>query len=69
MKVISVPALTSSSRSGRLFQEFVSGSRVSIFVRKTLHIRLRDRKMRSILQARKEGYAFFDEDDTLLPDL
>ena len=53
MKVISVPAL----------------SRVSIFVRKTLHIRLRDRKMCSILLARREGYAFFDEDDTLLPGL
>ena len=67
MGMVSVSALTSSSRSGRLFQEFVSGCRVSIFVRKTLRIRLRDRKMRSILQARKEGYAFFDEDDTLQP--
>jgi hypothetical protein len=38
-------------------------------VRKTLHIRLRDRKMLCILQARREGYAFFDEDGALLPTL
>jgi hypothetical protein len=42
---------------------FVSGSNASIFVRKALHIRLRDRNMRSRLQARREGYALFDEDD------
>ena len=41
----------------------VSGSKASIFVRKTLHIRLRDCNMRSGLLARREGYAFFDEDD------
>jgi hypothetical protein len=34
----------------------------SIFVRKTLSVRLRDRRMRSILQARRAGPAFFDED-------
>ncbi len=37
--------------------------KASIFVRKTLQVRLRDRKMQSILQARREGLAFFDEDD------
>ena len=30
---------------------------------KQKHIRLRDRIMRSVLLARREGYAFFDEDD------
>ena len=30
---------------------------------KQKHIRLRDRNMRSVLLARREGYAFFDEDD------
>ena len=49
--------------SDRLFLCDVSGSKASIFVRKTLHIRLRDRNMRGVLQARREGYAFFDEDD------
>ena len=37
--------------------------KASIFVRKTLQVRLRDRKMQGILQARREGPAFFDEDD------
>ena len=53
----------SPSKSGGLLFEFVSGSKASIFVRKTLQVRLRDRKMQSILQARREGSAFFDEDD------
>ncbi len=51
------------SKSGGLLFEFVSGGKASIFVRKTLQVRLRDRKMQSILQARREGPAFFDEDD------
>jgi hypothetical protein len=50
-------------KSGGLLFEFVSGGKASIFVRKTLQVRLRDRKMQSILQARREGPAFFDEDD------
>ena len=49
--------------SDRLFLCYVSGSKASIFVRKALHIRLRDRNMRSVLLARREGYALFDEDD------
>ena len=49
--------------SDRLFLCSVSGSKASIFVRKALHIRLRDRNMRSVLLARREGYALFDEDD------
>ena len=49
--------------SDRLFLCYVSGSKESIFVRKALHIRLRDRNKRSVLQARREGYALFDEDD------
>ena len=42
---------------------YVSGSKASIFVRIALHIQLRDRNMRSVFPARREGYAFFDEDD------
>ncbi len=37
--------------------------KTSIFVRKALHIRPRDRNMRSVLLARREGCALFDEDD------
>ena len=48
---------------GGLLFESVTGGKASIFVRKTLRVRLRDRKMQSILQARREGPAFFDEDD------
>ena len=36
--------------------------KTSIFVRKALHIRPRDRNMRSVLLARREGCALFDED-------
>ena len=43
---------------------FVTGSKASIFVRKTLQIRLRDRACgKPPAQARREGPAFFDEDD------
>ena len=49
--------------SGRLFLCYVSGSKASIFVRKTLQVRLRDRNMLCMFQARKAGPAFFDEDD------
>ena len=38
-------------------------NKTSIFVRKTLLVRPRDRKMQCIFQARREGLAFFDEDD------
>ena len=55
--------------SCRLLSKFVSGSKASIFVRKTLQVRLRDRNMLCMFQARKVGPAFFDEDDDLLPDL
>ena len=34
-----------------------------IFVRKALHIRPRDQQCVCIVTARREGYAFFDEDD------
>ena len=51
--------------SGRLLMSFVSGSKASIFVRKTLQIRPRDRvgRLAAPAQARREGPAFFDEDD------
>ena len=43
---------------------FVTGSKASIFVRKTLQIRLRDRACgKPPALARREGPAFFDEDD------
>ena len=40
----------------------VSGSKAFIFMRKTLRVRLRDQKALAFL-ARREGPAFFDEDD------
>ena len=43
---------------------FVTGSKASIFVRKTLQVRLKDRAGgKPPAQARREGPAFFDEDD------
>ena len=47
---------------------FVTGSKAFIFVRKTLRVRPRNRKMRSILLVRREGPAFFDEDDVCCRD-
>ena len=67
MKLMFAPFLGCSRQliwlAGKLLSQFASGGKASIFVRKTLPVRLRDRKMRSILQARREGPAFFDEDD------
>ena len=47
----------------RLLMQCVIRRQASIFERKTLSARLRDRKRRRLLQARREGPAFFDEDD------
>ena len=60
--VLIVPALIICNSSDRLFLYFASGSRASIFVRKTLRVRPRDQKALAFL-ARREGPAFFDEDD------
>ena len=46
----------------RAVQSGVSGSKASIFVRKTLLVRLRDQKVQRAFLARREGPAFFDED-------
>ena len=60
--VLIVPALIICNSSDGLFLYFASGSRASIFVRKTLRVRPRDQKALAFL-ARREGPAFFDEDD------
>ena len=61
----SLPGLTweLAAVQGRLLLSFVSGCKAYIFVRKTLQVRLRDRNMLCMFQARKTGPAFFDEDD------
>jgi len=46
----------------RAVQSSVSGGKASIFVRKTLLVRLRDQKVQRTFLARREGPAFFDED-------
>ena len=46
------------SSSDRLFLQFDIGSKASIFVRKTLSVRLRDRKMRSVFPARGKDRRF-----------
>ena len=62
MNVSDKPSLGCSG-SDRLYLHFVSGSKASIFVRKTLLVRPRDQKCVSIFTAHRVGPAFFDEDD------
>ena len=50
------------SSPGGLHLYFDAGRKALIFVRKTLYIRLRNQKMRSIFLVRREGCTFFDED-------
>ena len=49
--------------SDRLFIHCGTGSKASIFVRKTLQVRPRDQKRECVFIAHRVGPAFFDEDD------
>ncbi len=51
-----------SGPGGRLLSQFVNGGNIRLR-KKQKRVRPRDRKMRSILQARREGQLFFGEDD------
>ena len=54
---------TISDSSDRLILHFVTGSKASIFVRKTLQVRPRDQKRERVFKLAGKGPAFFDEDD------
>jgi hypothetical protein len=54
---------TIADSSDRLILHLVTGSKASIFVRKTLQVRPRDQKRECVFIAHRVGPAFFDEDD------